>query len=100
MGTSHLDSNTSNSIMMKITIALLACMIVAASASATRFQRLQKLEPKLGCSITEMLNCAGEIDTITNDCGHLTSPAEIEACINDVLGATDCITCICDVIGC
>merc|ERR1712021_261720 len=96
---SHPDSKTRNNIMMKITIALLACMIVAASATP-RFQKLQKLEPKLGCSITEMLNCAGEIDTITADCGHLTSPAEIETCINDVLGATDCMTCICDVIGC
>merc|ERR1711892_157976 len=98
------DSTTSNSTMMKITIALLACMIVAASASASasapRFQKLEKLEPKLGCSITEILACAEEIDAITNDCGHLTTAVEIQTCINDVLGATDCNTCICDILGC
>merc|ERR1712034_24647 len=93
------STTTTTTTMMKLTIALLACMLVAAAAQP-KYQRLQKLEPKLGCSIAEMLECASEIGTITNDCGHLATAAEIQACIDDVLGATDCMTCICDIIGC
>ena len=43
------------------------CLIESSKLSAVRFQRLQKLEPKLGCSITEMLNCAGEIESKAED---------------------------------
>merc|ERR1712098_1019041 len=78
---------------------LLACALSFASATQ-KYQRLQPLEPKTGCSIQEMLNCTAEIDTAVNDCGHLNTIAEIEQCINDVLGATDWINCICDIIGC
>ena len=31
------------------------------------------------------------------DCSHLNSPEEIEVCINDILGASNCIECVCGV---
>ena len=34
-----------------------------------------------------------------NDCGHLTDISSIITCINDILGASDCVKCICDVTG-
>merc|ERR1712215_476421 len=53
---------------------------------------------KLGCSIDELLACAGEIQAALDDCSHLTDTSSIVTCINDILGATDCEKCVCDVL--
>merc|ERR1711970_276236 len=54
--------------------------------------------PKLGCSIEELLACAGEIQAAVDDCSHLTDTSSIVTCVNDILGATDCQKCVCDVV--
>merc|ERR1712096_68782 len=54
--------------------------------------------PKLGCSIDELLACAGEIEAAVEDCSHLTDVSSIVTCVNDILAATDCQKCVCDVV--
>ena len=33
-----------------------------------------------------------------DDCSHITDISSIVTCINDILGASDCAKCLCDVI--
>merc|ERR1711970_983211 len=54
--------------------------------------------PKLGCSVDELLACAGEIQAAVDDCSHLTDVSSIVTCVNDILAATDCQKCVCDVV--
>merc|ERR1719244_1262127 len=75
------------------------CMVVMASASQN-FRKLEMIEPRLGCDLQEIIACEQEIEAALADCGHLTNIDEITTCINDILGATDCINCICDLLGC
>merc|ERR1739842_11550 len=99
MGSSifSLDKIITNIIMRTSVIIAFLCMVVMASAS----QKVRKLEKvELGCSIEEMLACGTEISTAVEHCGHLNTIDEIMTCVNDILGATDCITCICDILGC
>ena len=47
------------------------------------------------CSFKEMLSCTGEIRSAYTHCiGKLS----IRTCINDILGASDCYKCVCDVL--
>ena len=50
------------------------------------------------CSIKEMLSCTGEIESAYDDCSHMEHIASIRTCINDILGASDCYKCVCDVL--
>merc|ERR1711974_211061 len=87
--------------IMKSVFVFLAvsCMVAFVTAEPKpRFRALEKLEPKLGCTLDELIKCEREIAQAVEDCGHLTGIDEITKCINDILGATDCINCICDVI--
>merc|ERR1711892_605756 len=90
---------TANIIMRTSVIIAFLCMVVMASASQ-KFAKLQKIEPMVGCGIPELIACEAEIEAALADCGHLNNIDEILTCINDILGATDCITCICDLLGC
>merc|ERR1711892_657400 len=55
-------------------------------------------DAKLGCSIQQLIDCASEIQTALDDCGHLTDTSSILGCIDDILAATDCQACVCDVL--
>merc|ERR1712194_1005212 len=39
-------------------------------------------DAKLGCSIQQLIDCASEIQTALDDCGHLTDTSSIVDCIN------------------
>jgi len=81
--------------MSKI-IAVLACLaVVLAVVSAESKPRYHKLE-KLGCSLDQVILCAGEIEAAWNNCWD---SADIQGCIAGILGASDCGLCICDVLG-
>merc|ERR1712209_164977 len=79
--------------MRSIILAAIFCM-----ASATKFARLQANDERLGCSIQESLACADEIQLALEDCSHITDINSIITCINDILGASDCQKCVCDVL--
>merc|ERR1719244_955895 len=59
------------------------CMVVMASANQN-FRKLEKIEPRLGCDLQEIIACEQEIEVALADCGHLTNIDEIMTCINDV----------------
>merc|ERR1712156_804578 len=50
------------------------------------------------CSINQLVECKEEIFQIQIDCGHLNSTEEIQTCIDDIIGATECKKCICDAL--
>merc|ERR1712179_815945 len=76
------------------TLACLSALVVA----EPRFRALQKEEPRLGCSLQELSLCEKEIEQAVKDCTHISNMDDIMTCINDILAATDCQKCICDVI--
>merc|ERR1719184_746132 len=51
---------------------------------------------KLGCSLDQVILCAGEIEAAWNNCWD---SADIQGCIAGIVGASDCGLCICDVLG-
>merc|ERR1711973_402557 len=53
---------------------------------------------KMSCSMMEAIACNDEITAALNDCGHITDINGIITCINDILGASDCGKCVCDVL--
>merc|ERR1711951_26269 len=53
---------------------------------------------KTSCTIMEAIACNDEINAAMNDCGHITDINGIITCINDILGASDCGKCVCDVL--
>merc|ERR1712098_41694 len=87
-----------NEDMLKLSLALCLVMVAMASAaSEPRFRKLVKEEEvKLGCSAGEIAACVGEVTAAIAAC---TNPATIVTCVEDILGASDCFTCLCDVIG-
>merc|ERR1711909_97892 len=83
-------------ITMSKIIAVLACLaVVLAVVSAESKPRYHKLE-KLGCTLDQVILCAGEIEAARNNCWD---SADIQGCIAGILGASDCGLCICDVLG-
>jgi len=68
-----------------------------AFTQAANFMKLEAVEPQPMCSITDLLGCVEEIENAFADCSNA---ADIMVCIEDILGASHCIGCVCDVIGC
>merc|ERR1712141_312801 len=84
--------------MKSVILLAVFCSLFYISNASQRFARLQTPEERLGCSLQEALACTDEIQTAMNDCSHVTDINNIITCINDILGASDCIKCVCDVI--
>merc|ERR1711921_65351 len=72
----------------------LACLAALAQAEP-RYKKLQKND--LSCTLEELAECEAELQKAMEDCSHITDAASFQTCINDILGASDCIKCICDV---
>merc|ERR1711915_80911 len=81
---------------MKTFGVLVALTCLAAFVSAEpRYKKLQKTN--LSCTVEELMRCEAEIQQALADCSHITDAASFQTCLNDILGAADCIKCICDV---
>merc|ERR1711942_344962 len=80
-------------------VLCVALFMLVAATEAAKFARLQQLKdtPVTYCSTNELLACVAEIEAAWNDC---TGSADIMTCIQDILAASDCFNCICDVLGC
>merc|ERR1712215_316540 len=90
------SNSTQHLITMSKIIAVLACLaVVLAVVSAESKPGYHKLE-KLGCTLDQVILCAGEIEAAWNNCWD---SADIQGCIAGILGASDCGLCICDVLG-
>ena len=50
------------------------------------------------CSLKEKFSCTGEIESAYDDCSHIEDIASIRTCITDILGASDCLKCVCGVL--
>ncbi|XP_023330617.1 uncharacterized protein LOC111703010 [Eurytemora carolleeae] len=66
-------------------VLLLACV---AFSEAAKFKKLTGVKPVPYCSTVEMLACVGEIETAWGDC---FDAGDIFGCIEDILGASDCL---------
>eukprot|EP00090_Calanus_glacialis_P032400 TRINITY_DN53680_c0_g1_i1.p1 TRINITY_DN53680_c0_g1~~TRINITY_DN53680_c0_g1_i1.p1 ORF type:complete len:103 (-),score=26.73 TRINITY_DN53680_c0_g1_i1:48-356(-) len=91
---SHINSNLIN--MSKLFVILACLTLAVAFASAEPAPRFAKLQTKLSCSLTDVYDCEGEIEDAWNNCWNADN---IMDCINGILGASDCVTCVCDVLG-
>merc|ERR1712179_168015 len=101
LATSTTTSTTATTMGTAGICVLLVCMVVATSAEPMPKYRmlLQKTQPKLGCSIAEMLECVTEIEQAVADCSHLATQEEIMTCVSDIVeGTPNCLKCICDVV--
>merc|ERR1712212_851553 len=78
--------------MMSLCFLLLSLTISTTIASSEDERDL------LGCSADQLLSCISEIEKAFEDCSHLNSTDEIMVCINDILAATNCQVCLCDVL--
>ena len=58
-----------------------------------------KEEPVVYCSVTDLIGCVGEIEAAWDKCSAAGSVDDVLECIQTVLGASDCINCVCDVTG-
>merc|ERR1739838_601279 len=85
---------------MKVVLAL--ALLCSLATATPRFKQLRTAvnyeEPKVGCSLDEITKCAGEIQQAVDDCSHVTDVDSIVTCVNDILGASDCKKCVCDVL--
>merc|ERR1712179_256939 len=88
------STTTKKTTAVLCTLACLAALVVA----EPRFRALQKEEARLGCSQDDLKKCEAEIMEAVKDCTHISNMDDIMTCINDILAATDCQKCICDVI--
>merc|ERR1712055_789523 len=50
------------------------------------------------CTLDDVLRCEREIETAIEDCLHIGGLQDIQTCVNDILAATDCQKCLCEVI--
>merc|ERR1712168_619513 len=75
--------------MFKFAILLFVALVVVSEAKS--------LEPRddTACSMDQILACGGEIGSAFQEC---ISSFDIIKCIEEVLGASDCFICICDVL--
>ena len=48
--------------------------------------------------LQEIMLCTNEIQSAWDDCSHIEDIASILTCVNDILGASDCQKCVCDVL--
>merc|ERR1712126_43249 len=105
MGHSQVRSNcrresTSPSPSRMKTTMMSLLFVLLSMASLTSLALAASLEERelLGCSADQLLSCISEIEKAFEDCGHLNSTDEIMVCINDILAATNCQACLCDVL--
>merc|ERR1711915_768962 len=71
---------------MKAVIALL-CLALACTVSAS----------KADCSVDAASKCVTEIGAAWDSCQDWSGGAEILACMDQIIGATDCWDCVCTV---
>merc|ERR1712088_428998 len=50
------------------------------------------------CTLDDIIRCEREIETAIDDCLSIGGIQDIQTCINDILAATDCQKCLCEVI--
>merc|ERR1711972_227146 len=96
MGILSSSSRLQRTIRMKTTMMSLL-LVLFSLASLTLAATIEERE-KLGCSADQLLSCISEIEKAFEDCGHSNSSDEIMVCINDILAATNCQACLCDVL--
>ena len=48
------------------------------------------------CGVWDMANCAAEVGDAWAKC---TSSLDILGCIEEIMGASDCFQCVCDITG-
>merc|ERR1712107_765642 len=94
MGILSSSSRLQRTIRMKTTMMSLLLLSLASLTLAATIEEREKL----GCSADQLLSCISEIRKAFEDCGHLNSSDEIMVCINDILAATNCQACLCDVL--
>ena len=83
-----------------VALALFSFLLLQSEASPrmSRFARLEAHQPMVGCSLQEIMLCTNEIQSAWDDCSHIEDVASVLTCINDILGASDCQKCVCDVL--
>merc|ERR1719339_342669 len=78
---------------IRMKAAIMSLVLVLSLISTTEAEK-----DVLGCSADQLIGCIAEIEKAFEDCSHLDSTDEIMVCINDILGATNCEVCLCDVL--
>merc|ERR1712045_392205 len=79
--------------------SVLAILGFLACTEAAKIAKLVKDEPVVYCSVTDLIGCVGEIEAAWDKCSAAGSVDDVLECIQTVLGASECITCVCDVTG-
>merc|ERR1712001_360522 len=79
--------------------SVLAILGFLACTEAAKIAKLVKDEPEVYCSVTDLIGCVGEIEAAWDKCSAAGSVDDVLECIQTVLGASECITCVCDVTG-
>merc|ERR1711939_595082 len=85
-------NNSSPCPRSSLSLPVLPFLAVVSAESKPRYHKLEKL----GCSLDQVILCAGEIEAAWNNCWD---SADIQGCIAGIVGASDCGLCICDVLG-
>merc|ERR1712055_990735 len=78
--------------------AAMMILVLVLSLISTTVASTKDEKDVLGCSADQLLSCITEIEKAFEDCSHLNSTDEIMVCINDILAATNCQACLCDVL--
>merc|ERR1712241_1459328 len=79
--------------------SVLAILGFLACTEAAKIAKLIKDEPVVYCGVTDLIACAGEIETAWDKCSAAGSVDDVLECIQDILGASDCIDCVCEITG-
>merc|ERR1712179_424167 len=74
---------------MKFVFGLVALFVAVCSVSA---------KERAECSFEQAAACVTEIGVAWDSCQSFTSPDEILACMEGIVGATDCWDCVCVVL--
>merc|ERR1711971_712212 len=85
-------------IRMKTAMMSLCFLLLTLTISTTISTSTEDKRNLLGCSADQLISCISEIEKAFEDCSHLSSTDEIMVCINDILAATNCQACLCDVL--
>merc|ERR1711915_880300 len=86
-----INSTIQDILTMNMKLSLVFCLVLVAIAAA----QPPKPKAELGCSPDQLIKCVGEIEAAWGDCFNA---GDIFQCITNVLGASDCIACVCDVL--
>merc|ERR1712228_894553 len=74
---------------MKFVFGLVALFVAVCSVSA---------KERAECSFEQAAACVTEIGVAWDSCQSFTNPDEILACMEQIVGATDCWDCVCVVL--